>query len=131
MKTIIQKIKFKASSKVLFELYMDSKKHSLVTHGKAVLSRKVGGSYYAFQGYIKGRNLALVPGKMIVQTWRGSDWSKKDMDSVFILVFEPAKGGTQVTMVHANVPDKHAGHLAKGWNDHYWNNWKKHLAGLK
>ncbi len=127
MKTIIQEIKFKAEPKELYELYMNSKKHSLVTEQKAVLSRKVGGSYSAYDGYIKGKNLALISGKRIVQTWRASNWSKSVMDSIFILTFEKAGGGTEVTMVHANLPDKEKKHLAKGWYDCYWNLWKKHL----
>src|SRR5665213_4247307 len=98
MKTIIQEIKFKAEPKELYELYMNSKKHSLVTEQKAVLSRKVGGSYSAYDGYIKGKNLALISGKRIVQTWRASNWSKSVMDSIFILTFEKAGGGTEVTM---------------------------------
>lgn len=129
MKTIVQNIKFKAAPKELYEMYMDSKKHSVLTGGaKALLSRKVGGSFSAHGGYCKGKNLALIPGKMIVQTWRASNWSKSDMDSIFILAFEKAAGGTEMTMVHANVPDKEAKHLTQGWHDHYWNHWKKHLA---
>src|SRR5258708_7075639 len=99
MKTIIQKIKFKASPKILFELYMDSKKHSALTGGKAVLGRKAGQKFSAHGGYCWGKNLMIVPGKMIVQTWRAADWSKQDMDSIFILTFEAVKGGGLVTMV--------------------------------
>jgi activator of HSP90 ATPase len=127
MKTLIQKIKFKAAPKTLFEMYMDSKKHSLATGGKAVMSRKAGGSYSAHGGYIKGKNLMIVPNEMIVQTWRGSDWKKNDMDSTFILAFEKEGSGTLVTMVHANLPDRHAGHLNQGWKDHYWKPWRAYL----
>jgi activator of HSP90 ATPase len=131
MKTIVQKIVFKAPPKELFELYMDSKKHSLISGGaKAVLSRKAGGSFSVHGGYCKGKNLLLVPNKMIVQTWRASNWSKSDLDSIFILTFEKVSGGTEVTMVHADVPDKEAKHLTKGWHDHYWTPWKKYLANL-
>ena len=131
MRTIIQKIKFKAGPGILYELYMDSKKHSLATGGKAVMSRKVGGTFSAYGGYIKGKNLLLDPGKMIVQSWRGMEWTKKDRDSTFVLIFEKTKGGGLVTMVHANVPDRFAKHLAKGWKDHYWKPWVRYLAGLK
>jgi|SRR5579872_5394199 len=127
MKTIIQKIKFNATPNVLFEMYMDSKKHSQLTGAKAVLSGKAGGKFSAHGGYCWGINLAIVPQKMIVQTWRAADWTKKDLDSIFILTFEPIKGGGLVTMVHANVPDRHAKHLTQGWKDHYWNHWQSHL----
>ena len=129
MKTIVQTLKFKAAPKVLYELYMDSKKHGLATGGaKAVISRKVGGSFSAHDGYIRGKTLLLVPGQTIVQTWRGGDWSKQDRDSQFILSFEPEGSGTVLTMVHANVPDNQAEHLAKGWHDFYWKPWKKYLG---
>ena len=127
MKTIIQKIKFKAAPNVLFELYMDTKKHSLLTGAKAVISRKAGGEFSAHGGYCWGKNLAVVPNNMIVQTWRAADWLKKDMDSIFILTFEPVKGGALVTMVHADVPDQHAKHLNQGWKDHYWKHWQSYL----
>lgn len=128
MKTIVQKIEFKASPKELYELYMDAKKHSLITDHKAVMSRKVGGSFSVYGGSIKGKNLFLIPGKIIVQTWRINEFSKSDMDSILMLTFEPIQGGTELTMVHANVPDKEAKPLAKGWQDYYWKAWKKYLA---
>ena len=131
MKTIIQKIKFKAAPNVLFEWYMDAKKHSQLTGAKAVISRKAGGKFSAHDGYCWGKNLAIVPNKMIVQTWRGADWSKKDMDSIFILTFEPVKGGALVTMIHADVPDQQANHLNQGWKDHYWKHWQSYLKTKK
>ncbi len=127
MKTIIQKIKFKASPKALFEMYMDEKKHGQITQSKALVSRREGGSYSVHGGYIKGRNLRVKTGEMIVQTWRAADWAKKDRDSILVLAFEAVKGGSLVTMVQANVPDRHAGHLTKGWKDHYWKPWAKYL----
>jgi hypothetical protein len=128
MKAIVQKIKFKATPKELFELYMDSKKHTLATGGgKAVMSRKVGGSFSAWNGYIRGKNLEILPGKRVVQSWRGtSDFSAKE-DSILILEFEKAGGGAVLTMVHV-VPDRHVKHLSKGWHDCYWKPWKKFLA---
>ncbi len=129
MKTIVQKVRFKAAPKVLFELYMDSKKHELATGGgKAVISRKVGGAFSACGGFIRGKNLLVVPGRTIVQTWRGTDWNQKDRDSIFILSFEPAGSGTFLTMVHANVPDNQVKDVTKGWHDFYWKPWKKYLG---
>ncbi|MBK5285208.1 MAG: hypothetical protein JJE25_07370, partial [Bacteroidia bacterium] len=57
-KTIVQKVVFKNTTpKILYDLYMDSKKHSLVTGGPAVISAKEGTKYSAHGGYIKGKNL--------------------------------------------------------------------------
>jgi activator of HSP90 ATPase len=129
-KTIVQKVVFKNTTPgVLYNLYMDEKKHSMVTGAPAQISSKEGGKYSAHGGYIEGKNLHLVKGKLIVQTWRASDWSPKDADSTFIINLEQKGKNVVLHAIHANVPDKHAGHLDKGWHVHYWNPWKQVLAG--
>jgi|SRR5581483_3832164 len=128
MKTIIHKVKFKATPKELFNLFLDSKKHSEATGGRAKTSRKVGGSFTAWDGYIRGKNLAIIPGRMITQAWRTSEFKNSDHDSILVLTFEKAPGGTLLTMTHTAVPDHRAPHFNKGWHKHYWNPIKKHLA---
>lgn len=125
MKTIIQKVKFKAGPADLFETYLDSKRHSLATGFKAVLSRKVGGSYTACDGYIRGKNLLIVRNRMVVQTWRAKDWKKSDKDSTLILDFKKSGKGGEVLMIHANVPDGQVKGLSKGWHEFYWKPWKR------
>jgi len=129
-KTIVQKVVFKNTTpKVLYDLYMDAKKHSMVTGGPAVISAKEGSSYSAHGGYITGKNLQLVKNKLIVQTWRAQGWDENDVDSTFIINLEQKGKDVVLHAIHANLPDKHSGHIDKGWHDHYWNPWKQHLAG--
>lgn len=64
---------------------------------------------------------------MIVQSWRGSDWKKTDLDSVLILTFSKASGGARIDLVHANVPDRHYAGIRKGWTKYYWNPWRAYL----
>ena len=120
MKTLIHKVKFKAEPKELYEIFLDSKKHSEATGSKAVASRKVGATFSAWDGYIKGKNLALIPNRMIVQAWRTGEFKSSDQDSVLVLTFEKAPGGTLMTMAHTAVPDHKAPDFNKGWRDHYW-----------
>src|SRR5438105_2897207 len=120
MKTIVQKIKFPASAKSLYAIYLDSKKHSAATGGEAVIGKKVGDRFSAWNGYLKGKNLVLVPGRNIVQTWRSVNFEKSDLDSIMSLTFEDVDGACLVTMVHANVPDREEPKLKKGWHEHYW-----------
>ncbi len=76
--------------------------------------------------------LHIKPNKMIVQTWRGSDWEKSEMDSILILTFSDADDDrTQLEMVHANVPEKYAEELKKGWQEHYWKKWKSYIKSLQ
>jgi hypothetical protein len=32
-------------------------------------------------------------------------------------------------MIHTNLPEKQADSINKGWHVHYWEPWKKYLAG--
>lgn len=52
-----------------------------------------------------GRNLVVVPKRMIVQAWRGTPWSDDDLDSVLVLTFETCASGARVKLVQAMVPD--------------------------
>jgi len=127
MKTITQKINFPVRPEVFFSLFLDSKGHSEGTGGKAVMTRKVGGKFSAWDGYIKGKNLAIVPGRLILQSWRTNSFRRGDINSVLLLTLEKVKGGCQVTMVHAAVPDHAAAGFTKGWKDHYWQPIAKYL----
>jgi activator of HSP90 ATPase len=128
--TLSQKIVFKNTNpKALYDLYMNSKKHSVATGAPAKMSAKVGGEYSVHGGYISGKNLHLVKDSLIVQSWRAKEWAAADVDSTFILRFEKKAKNVVVHMIHANVPDKQAEGILKGWNNHYWEPWKKFLAG--
>jgi len=129
-KTIVQKVVFKNTTpKDLYDLYMNAKKHSKATGAPAQITNKEGESFSAHGGYITGQNLKLVKDNLIVQSWRGADWDKKDPDSTFIIHLEPKGNNVNLHAVHANVPDKQAEGIEKGWNTHYWEPWKLYLAG--
>ena len=130
MATIIQKVLFKNTTrKVIYDLYMNAKMHSMITDGPVEISEKVGSNFNAFGGYITGKNLQLVKNQLIVQSWRGSDWNTNDSDSAFLLSLEQKGNDVQLNMIHANIPDDKEKDLDKGWQDHYWNPWKQHIAG--
>jgi activator of HSP90 ATPase len=132
MKTLTQKVVFKnTTAEQLYDLYMDAKLHSLVTGDTAKITKKEGASFSAYGDYIEGKNLQLVPGKLIVQSWRGKDFKKSDMDSTFILQFEKKGNDAILYMVHANVPDAEADGIKTGWTDFYWTPWKAYLAKQK
>jgi activator of HSP90 ATPase len=127
-KTIQQSVRFAARPAELFEMYLDSKKHSAATGGKATLSRKVGGAFTAWNRMLRGRHLAIVRNKMIVQTWRSVNFKPGDADSILILEFSKAPGGGQVDLVHVNVPPQDHKGVRNGWPNYYWKPWKKYIA---
>src|SRR5271154_3908073 len=102
---------------------MNSKKHSAATGGPAKIGAKVGQVFKAHDGYISGKNLALVKNRLVVQSWRGADWGKKTPDSTLVLSFSDGR----VDLVHSNVPDAWASALKNGWHEYYWAPWKNYL----
>ena len=126
-KTIQQSVTFSAPPGRLFEMYMDAKKHGAAVGSKVTISRRAGGAFSAFNGMIGGRNLAVLPKRLIVQAWRSGNWKATESDSILILTFSKAPGGGRVDMVHANVPDSAYGSIKDGWNTHYWRPWKAYL----
>lgn len=127
---ILQRVKFPASPKILFEMYMDSKKHAAATGAPAKLSRKIGGPWQAHGGAIGGKNLLIVPGQKIIQVWRAAHWKKAE-SSILILTFEKAPGGSLVELVHVGVPHHDQKGVRNGWPNYYWKPWKKYLASRK
>ncbi len=127
-KAIQQSVEFSGSPETLYEMYMDSKKHSKSTGARAKLSRKVGGAFTAFDGMLEGRNLLIVPKKMIVQAWRSQAFKKTDPDSVLTLTFSKTPAGCRVDLVHANVPVQDHKGVTGGWKKYYWTPWKNYLA---
>ena len=125
-KTIRQSVTFKASPQEVYEMLMDSKKHSKFTGAKAKISREVGGKFTAYDGYIDGTNLELIANENIVQKWRGSDWP---VGHYSIAAFELVKtsGGTKLKFMQKGVPEDQYNAISDGWFEHYWNKMKKNL----
>ena len=71
-KTLQQKVRFRASPIEVYEMLMDSRKHRSLSSMPAKISKKVGGRFTAWGSHISGFNLALLPGRKIVQAWRAT-----------------------------------------------------------
>ncbi len=125
-KTIKQTVIFKASPNDVYEALMDSKKHSSFTGGKASISRKVGGIITAYDDYISGKNIELIPDKKIVQKWRAVDWDE-GFYSLVTFEFSAVREGTRMVFIHTDLPDGTADEFAQGWIDNYWEPLKKYL----
>ncbi len=118
-KLIRQTVTFRASPHAVYEALMDSRQHAKFTQGAARISRKVGGAISAYDGYISGSNLELLPDEKIVQAWRGSDWPEGHMSKVTFKL-APVKSGTRLSFTHSNVPDDEVESIRQGWIDNYW-----------
>lgn len=124
---IQQSVEFeKATPEELFDILMDSQKHSEIIKAKVRISRREGDSFSAFNGMVTGKNLAIVPNKMTVQSWRGNVWKEDDLDSTVIMIFTSTKRGAKIDLIHANVPDQFV--RVEKWKELYWEPMKAYLS---
>jgi activator of HSP90 ATPase len=127
MKSIRQTVTFKAAPAVIFEMLMDSRRHAKFTGDKARISREVGGKIMAYDGYIDGLNLEIVPNRKIVQSWRGSDWTEGHYSKATFALAR-VKGGTRLTFTQSGIPEDQVEPIKEGWKEHYWDKMKALLA---
>lgn len=127
-KTIRQTVLFDAPVHAVFEALMDSKKHTAFTGSKASISRKVGGRISAWDGYITGTNERVEKDKVLVQSWRTTEFKEGEPDSKVMFHFSKKGSGTRLIFVHSNVPDRLMEDFRQGWEDSYWTPLKAYLA---
>jgi len=119
-----------ATPKAIYDAWLDSRGHTAMTGSKAKQSAKLGAAVTAWGNYISGKNLALTPGKRIVQSWRTTQFTDQHPDSTITVTLTPVKTGTRVTLKHANVPDGQTSYEKGGWQDHYFRPMKAYFAKL-
>jgi activator of HSP90 ATPase len=130
VRTIKQKVVFPASPKEVYDAYVDPKKQSKFTGAKATGKPMVGGKFTAWDGYISGKYLELEDGKRVVQEWTSSDFPEGH-NSKLELCFNKVPEGTELVMVHSNVPEEQANDAADGWIEWYWDPLKKYFSKPK
>lgn len=131
MGTIRQTVMFAGvTPRMLYDAFLDSRTHSAMTGGRARMSGRVGGTWSAWNGDLSGKNVELVAGKRIVQTWRGGDFPE-DHHSTLTLTFARSTTGARVTLRQTDVPDDLAAGYAQGWRDYYWTPMKAYFEGRR
>ena len=79
MTPVIQpRVRLRTSPCALFDLYLDSHRHSLSTGAPATISCTAGGKFKAFEGQFEGKNPSIVPGRQIALLWRANHSKKTD-----------------------------------------------------
>jgi activator of HSP90 ATPase len=119
-RTITQRAVVPAAPAAVYDAFVNARTHAAFTGARATGSGRVGGAFTAWDGYISGVNRQLSPGKKIVQDWRTTEWPEGAPDSQVEFTFKAVKGGTEVRMVHSNVPAEQAASYRQGWVDFYW-----------
>ncbi len=127
MAEIEQKIIFHATPSEVYELLMDSRRHSAFTGDKASISREVGGKIKAYGDYIEGINMELIDSKRIVQRWRASDWPKGQYSVIRIELIRKGRE-TELHFKQTNLPEGQKEEIAEGWYEYYWDKMKKYFG---
>ena len=117
-----------AAPNQVYMAWLDSDSHTNMTGGTAKASADLGGEFEAWDGYIHGRNLALEPGRRIVQSWRTTQFDASEEDSQIEVVLQEVDGGTMVILRHTNLPP-HGTQYQQGWQDHYFDPMKMYFSG--
>jgi len=125
--TIRQRVIFRTSPARVFEAIIDERRHEAFTGARAKISRRVGGAFSCYGGYIKGINLDLVRAKRIVQAWRSRDWPLGTFSIVTFALSRRATGGTVLSFTHLGVPASDFRAKDSGWRSHYWKPLKAYL----
>ena len=110
---------FPATPQTIYQAWLDSEGHTLMTGSPAQASTHVGDSFSAWDGYIYGMNLELEPGKRIVQAWRTTEFQPSDPDSRLELILKPEGKGTRVTIHHSSLPADGM-QYKQGWVEFYF-----------
>ncbi len=126
--SITVKFSLHAAAKDIYNAWLDSDAHSAMTGEKATASREVGGEFSAWNGYITGKNLMLIPNKKIVQSWRSSEFPEEAPDSVLSIQLLENEGITEVDLEHKDIPPGQGLQYQTGWIDYYANPMQRYFA---
>lgn len=83
----------------------------------AIMDSNVGTEFSLWDGDITGINLEIIENKKVVQEWYFGDQLEKSI--VTMNIFENKKG-TQVELIHKNIPDVDYENIIEGWNEYYF-----------
>jgi uncharacterized protein YndB with AHSA1/START domain len=127
MSNIHQEIVFAASPARVYRAIVDAAEFAKATGAPAAGGEAEGGAFSAFGGHITGRHVELVPDALIVQAWRAKTWP---LGRYSLARFELRAEGDKTRLVfdHDGFAEDQKEHLAKGWQENYWEPLRKHLA---
>lgn len=119
-----------ATPQEIYHAWMSSDGHSAMTGSPAKISPELGGKFEAWDGYIHGTNLELVPGKRIVQSWRTVEFSADEPDSRIEISLDAEGEQTRLTLHHTGLPP-HGKQYEQGWVESYFEPMKEYFKTKK
>jgi uncharacterized protein YndB with AHSA1/START domain len=109
-----------ASPQQIYQAWTTSAGHTAMTGSPAEIQPDDGTAFTAWDGYIQGSILETVPGERILMTWRTSEFAEGDPDSRLEISLKQIDGGTELTLVHSEIPEGQGQSYEQGWQDSYF-----------
>lgn len=116
-----------ATAQEVYDLLLDSNGHAELIGDSAEITAKEGDEFSTFGGYSTGKNLTLVPGKSIEQTWRASDWPEGHYSTIRF-EFSNTDEGVRIDFTQKDLPEGTQEEFESGWDDFYWQPLKKYFG---
>ncbi len=131
VRTITQKVVVPATPAQVYDAFVDARSHAAFTGSPATCTPRVGGRFTAWDGYIFGVNRELEKDRRILQEWQTTEWPEGAAPSLVEFSFTAVKGGTEIRMVHSQVPAEQADSYRQGWIDFYWEPLKAYFTARR
>jgi activator of HSP90 ATPase len=111
---------FPTSAEEIFDAWLSSEGHSLMTGSPAEVNGRIGGTFSAWDGYIWGTTLEMDRPSRILQAWRTSEFPEESPDSQVEILLEKVNDGTKLTLRHSKIPEGQVDGYKQGWMDFYF-----------
>ncbi|MDX2172057.1 MAG: SRPBCC domain-containing protein [Bacteroidota bacterium] len=131
MESLKVNITLPVSAEILYNAWLNSKEHTAFTGAPAKASNKVNGKFTAWDDYIRGKNIELIPTKKIVQTWRSIEFDEDAPDSILELTFEEKRDSTTLHLHHYHLQKGDAKKYTDGWKESYFEPMKSYFNSQK
>ena len=128
MRSVIrQSVVLPAPADALFHAYLDPAEHGAITGATVAIGTEAGAEFRAFDGVLTGTILAVISPRLIVQSWRSTEFRTDDPDSILVLTFIPEGKQGRIDLVHLDVPDHDFDGVSRGWEKFYWTPWRQYF----
>ena len=126
-RTVTLAVDLPAPAARLYCMYLDPKEHAAFTGAPVKIAARAGAQFSAFRGARSGTILQLIPNRLIVQSWRSTQFAKRDIDSTLVLSFWTVGRETRIELTHVNIADSDFAGVSEGWSKYYWIPWRAYL----
>ncbi len=117
-----------APAERLFAMYLDPREHTAFTGTPIQIGSEPGAHFEGFEGQLSGHILQVVAPRLIVKSWRSTQFRDQDPDSTLILTFTAEGDAGRIDLVHLDVPDHDVAGVTEGWGKYYWVHWRDYLT---